>query len=387
MNYPAEPFDIIVKTFSGLEYVLKTELETIGAKDCTVINRGVKCTGGLKTLYEANYLCRTALRVLVPVAEFEVNSEDDLYHGIYRMNWPDHLSVGDTFAIEAVTSYSTLTHSKYIALKAKDAVADSFRNKYGKRPDVDTDNPVLRINIRVFRSQCSVSLDSSGDSLHKRGYRISTGPAPINEVLAAGMIMLTGWQGDTDFVDPMCGSGTIPIEAALIAKKIPPGYFRNSFGFEKWRGYDHKLFENIKTEAKKNIRPLPAAITGSDMSGRILSVARENVRNAGLERDIRLRVGFFADSKPPSQTGMLVMNPPYGERITSENTSRLYSEIGDTLKKRFSGYEAWILSADLEALKNVGLHPSRKIKLFNGQLECRFMKFDLYTGSKKQKET
>lgn len=385
LNYPAEPFEIIAKTFSGLEEVLKTELEEIGAEGCVVINRAVRCRGDVKILYRANYFCRTALRVLVPIADFEVGSEKDLYNGIYRMNWQEHISPGKTFAIEAVTSYSDLSHSKYVALKAKDAIADSFRARFGKRPDVDTADPDVRINIRIFRKQCSVSLDSSGESLFRRGYRVRTGPAPINEVLAAGMIKLTGWKGDTDFIDPMCGSGTIPIEAALIARNIPAGHFRNNFGFEKWNSFNSGLFSEIKEKAKEAIRPLDISITGSDMSGRIITVARENAASAGLDRDIRFRVGFFADSRPASGKGVLVMNPPYGERISAENTSKLYSEIGDTLKGRYAGYQAWILSADLEALKRVGLHPSRKIKLYNGQLECRFMRFDLYEGSKKQK--
>ncbi|MCD4734516.1 MAG: RNA methyltransferase, partial [Bacteroidales bacterium] len=341
--------------------------------------------GDLELVYKANYLCRTALRILVPVAEFKVENETDLYREIYKMGWEDYLTEKKTFAIEAVTSYSPITHSKYAALKAKDAIADRFRDNSGRRPSVDKDTPDVRINIRIFRNECTVSLDSSGESLHKRGYRKKTGPAPISEVLAAGLIQLTGWNKKSLFIDPMCGSGTIPIEAALYAKNIPAGYFRERFGFETWLTFDKKVWKEIKSEANSRIKDTIPAILASDISGRILAIAKENISNAGLSSSIRSKAGCFSDLKPYENEGVVVANPPYGERMKKEDMIKFYKEIGDALKMNFTGFDAWIITSDLVSFKFLGLRPSRKIKVYNGKLECRFFKFEMYKGSKRQK--
>ena len=297
-----------------------------------------------------------------------------------------YLTTEKTFSIDAFTSYSNLTHSRYTALKTKDAIADRFRKLRGRRPSVDTDDPDLRLNVRVFRDECNISLDSTGVSLHKRGYRRDTGPAPVNEVLAAGMVMLSGWDGQTPLIDPMCGSGTIPIEAAMYALGIPPGSLRNEFAFMRWNKFDKTLWEDVKKESSGKSAKRQPTILGNDMSGSMIAIARRNAMNAGLKNVIELKTGYFDSLKPPGEKGMLIMNPPYGERMHKSDIIRFYKEIGDTLKKNFTGHDAWILSADIDALRFVGLRPARKIQLYNGKLECRFAKFEIYEGSKKSKK-
>lgn len=374
----------IAKTFAGLEGVLAEELLDLGASKTKIINRGVQFEGNKELMYKANYSSRTALRILKPIATFKALNEDQLYNEILKIDWGEYLDVNRTFAIEGITSYSNITHSKYLALKTKDAIADRFREKTGKRPSVDTYNPDLRINVRIFKNESTVSLDSSGESLHKRGYRIATGLAPINEVLTAGMILLSGWDKKSNFIDPMCGSGTIPIEAALFALNIPPGFKRKRFGFEGWKDFDKDLWEKVKKEALEKRLEFNHQIIGSDRSGRIMKIAGENVNSAGLENIITLKTRFIDDLEPLKNGGIMIMNPPYGERMTTENITDLYKKIGDTLKKSFKGYSSWIISADMEALKFIGLRPSRKIKLFNGPLESRFCKFEIYEGSRKR---
>jgi putative N6-adenine-specific DNA methylase len=384
MENKADSFRMIAKTISGLEDVLAHELEELGAEQVRTVNRGAAFFGDKKLLYKANYCCRTALRILQPIAVFEAGNEQELYDGIGRIDWSEYLDVSGTFAVSGVTTYSNITHSKYLALKTKDAIADQFREKFGKRPNVKLDNPDLAINVRIFRNECTVSIDSSGDSLHKRGYRVATGPAPISEVLAAGMVLLSGWDGTTNFIDPMCGSGTIPIEAGLIACHIPPGSFREEYSFKHWNNFDLQLWEAVRSEAMaKHKNDIPGKIIGTDWSGRVLQTARENVRSAGLEQVIKLGVDFMHDTIPPEGGGIMITNPPYGERIKPHDIEKLYSEIGDSLKKNFSGYSAWVISSHKEAMKHVGLRPSRNLTVFNGQLECRLSCFEMYEGSKK----
>ncbi|MCB2221890.1 MAG: class I SAM-dependent RNA methyltransferase [Bacteroidetes bacterium] len=384
MENKADSFRMIAKTISGLEEVLARELEELGAKQVRTVNRGAAFFGDKKLLYKANYCCRTALRILQPIAVFEAANEQKLYDGIGRIDWSEYLDINGTFAVSGVTTYSNITHSKYLALKTKDAIADQFREKFGKRPNVKLDNPDLAINVRIFRDECTVSIDSSGDSLHKRGYRVATGPAPISEVLAAGMVLLSGWDGTTNFIDPMCGSGTIPIEAGLIACHIPPGSFREEYSFKHWNNYEPELWEEVRLDAEaKRKNEIPGKIIGSDWSGRVLQTARENVRSAGLEHVVKLGVDFIRDTIPPEGKGIMISNPPYGERIKPHDIEKLYSEIGDSLKKNFTGYSAWIISSHKEAMKHVGLRPSRNLTVFNGQLECRLACFEMYEGSKK----
>jgi putative N6-adenine-specific DNA methylase len=274
-------------------------------------------------------------------------------------------------------------HSHYVALKVKDAIADQFRDAYKRRPSVDLENPVLRINIHITEKNCTLSLDSSGASLHQRGYRASTGAAPINEVLAAGLILLSEWDKNFPFTDPMCGSATIPIEAGMIARNIPPGKYRDQFGFQKWKGFNRSLWERVKKEANAQIIADCPQIYASDISLRMIRASRENIRNTDLSSDILVRHMPMEEVKHGKGPGLVVINPPYGERLKQENIIQLYKYIGDNLKKNFTDHQAWVISADLEAIKFIGLRPSKRIKVFNGKLECRYMKFDLYEGSKK----
>jgi len=386
MDKQGNSFQMLAKSFAGFEEVLASELNQQGASEVKIVKRGVLFNGDKKLLYKANYLCRSAIRVLKPIKTFKALNEDELYAEVGKIDWLQYLGLDSTFSIDGITSYSNITHSKYLALKTKDAIVDQFRNKYGKRPNVNTENPDVSINVRLFKNEATISLDSSGESLHKRGYRIATGPAPMNEVLAASLVLLSGWDGKTNFIDPMCGSGTIPIEAALFARNIPSGYFREDYSFKKWNDFDPELWKQVVNEAKEQIREIDFQIVGSDWSGRILETAKENVNSAGLKDTVTLKMNFVDDSEPPKSPGVLVTNPPYGERIKIDDIKSLYKGIGDALKKDYSGYTAWIISSNLEALKFVGLRPSRNITVYSGKLECKFAKFDMYTGTKKQKD-
>ncbi len=374
---------MIAKTISGLEQILKEELDGIGALNSEVMNRSVSFEGDKACIYRANYLCRSALRILLPVHVFEINSQEDFYKEIKEFPWEDHLDEDSTLAVDAVISYTVFTNSQFVAQKTKDAIVDRFREKTGKRPSVDLDDPTLRINVHLFKNTCTVSLDSSGTSLHKRGYRKQTGIAPLNEVLAAGLVQLTGWDRKQALLDPMCGSGTILIEAAMLASGIPSGYFRNEYGFMKWKDFDSSLWEQVKSLAQGNIKhPEDLRITGFDKSVIMLKKAVENIGFAGLDRMIYVKQTAFEDSIPPSATGIIIMNPPYDERIQLEDSVAFYKMIGNVLKRKYTGYKAWVISSDLEAIKFVGLKPSKKFKIFNGPLECRFLGFDLYEGKK-----
>ena len=385
MNEQENTFQMIAKTLTGLEEVMAGELSNLGASQVKVVRRGVQFYGDQEVLYRANYLCRSALRIIKPIAVFKAINEDQLYKEVGKIDWTSMMGLHQTFAIDGITSYSNITHSKYLALKTKDAIVDQFRDKYGKRPNINRDNPDFAINIRLFRNEATISLDSSGESLHKRGYRVSTGPAPMNEVLAAGLVLLSGWDGSSAFVDPMCGSGTIPIEAALIAKNIPSGYFREDYSFKRSKDFDENLWEKVKKDATDNIKDTTHPIIGSDWSGRILTVAKENAESAGLLKTIKLETNFFNDLEKPADKGVIVMNPPYGERIKISDIARLYKDIGDTLKNNFEGYQAWIISSNPDAFKHIGLRLSRNITIFNGPLECKYARFEMYEGTKKNK--
>jgi putative N6-adenine-specific DNA methylase len=376
-------FNIVVKTVTGLEEVLAREISQTGAENIQVLNRAVTCTGSREVIYRINYFSRTALRVLVVIKTCRVRNEEELYQQVHHINWQPFIAPGQTIAVDAVTGNAALTHSHYAALKTKDAIVDQFRGKFGKRPSVNVENPDIRINLHLVGDECTISLDSSNESLHKRGYRMAQGEAPLSEVLAAGMILLTGWNGETTFYDPMCGSGTLICEAAMIAKIIPAGYFRRSFGFEKWNDFDKNLFEKIKTEGQKNIRPLACKIFGSDINLMALKSAKKNLASLGAEDEIKTWRKDFEESNPPDTSGFIITNPPYGERLQKDDLNAFYKKIGDTLKKNFSGWEAWLITSDAPALKSVGLRTSKKIILNNGPLECRFVKYEMYEGSKK----
>jgi putative N6-adenine-specific DNA methylase len=379
---PKQSLPLLAKTVFGLEPILARELEELGATDLEIRNRAVSFTGDTALLYRANYCCRTALRILKPIFSFTIASQDDLYAKIKEFSWETILDADSSLAIDAVISYTVFTNSQFVAQRSKDAIVDHLRDLTGKRPSVDLENPDVRINVHLFRDQCTVSLDSSGSSLHKRGYRQSTGIAPINEVLAAGLIRLSGWDTTTPLYDPMCGSGTLLIEGGMLAKNIPSGYFRDSFGFMKWKDFNVTLWTAIKTEADQRISTAKLSLFGSDRASKAILSATENLKYAGLWKDTKLVTGSFEDAVPPAAKGMIICNPPYDERIELEDAVAFYKMIGDVLKKNFSGYTAWFISSDLDSIKFIGLRPSRKIAVYNGQLECRFLRFDLYAGKK-----
>lgn len=381
----AEPLTFIVKTISGLEEVLAAEIVELGGANVQVLTRAVSFEGDKRMLYKANYCLRTAQRILMPIFSFQMADEDDLYNQVNSYPWENHLSLTKTLAVDAVASDSELTHTHYIALLTKDAIVDRFRTlNNGRRPSVDTENPHVRINMHIRGSICDVSIDSSGASLHKRGYRVSNAEAPMSEVLAAGLIMLTGWKCDSHFIDPMCGSGTLVIEAAMIANNFPAGMYRKEFGFMHWPDFDQELWNEVTKEALDKQTEFDYQIIGSDISPKNLASARSNVKSARLHKDIRLHVSPFAALQPPpGKAGLIIINPPYGERIRLHDIIGLYKSIGNTLKQEFAGYQAWVISSDQRALSFIGLRPSAKLPVFNGPLECRFEHFDLYRGSKR----
>jgi putative N6-adenine-specific DNA methylase len=386
MNEPPNDLKLLAKTFFGLEEVLEEELLKLGARDIVKHTRAVSFTGDIGFIYKCNLNLRTALRILVTIAEFEVRDEQSLYNQIKKIDWEQYMGVDETLAIDCVLNTRLFTHSQYISQKTKDAIADQFREKYVKRPSVDLENPTLRLNIHIYETKCTVSIDSSGESLHKRGYRDKTNLAPINEVLAAGLVLLSGWDKRRNFIDPMCGSGTLLIEAALIAANIPPGYYRLNFGFMHWRrflAFDETLWQTIYDSAISRIITDTPKLYGGELSHNVARIAKENVKLAKVEDMVNIREGDIKDFEAPEGGGVVIVNPPYGERMHKDNLDELYKSIGDTFKKRFAGYTCWIISSNQDALKNVGLRPSRKIPIYNGQLECRFMKYEMYSGTKR----
>ena len=380
-------FKMVATTIFGLEEVLANELKNLGAQQVEIGVRNVSYVGDKGFMYKANIALRTAIRILKPIKVFKVFDEDDLYKKLQQINWERVLTVENTFAIGAVVnSKNFTTNSHYIALKSKDAVADYFRNKYSKRPNVDVKHPDIKLHIHILNDVCTVSLDSSGDSLHKRGYRSATNIAPINEVLAAGLVLLSGYTGDSNFIDPMCGSGTILIEAAMVAGNIPANINRKEFGFEKWPDYDEELFFKIQDSLLKKIRSIPCKIMGFDKAPSAIVKATENIKNANLEDFIGVHhVNFFNSTKEVFGKTTILFNPPYGERLEI-NTQEFYKSIGDTLKHGYPDSTVWFITSDFEALKFVGLRPSRKIPLKNGDLDCKFVRYDMYEGSKKAKK-
>ncbi len=377
---------MIAKTMAGLEDVLAEELIGLGANNLEIGKRMVSFEGDLALMYKANIQCRTALRILRPVYEFKAKTTDDIYKKVKAMNWFEHLTEDSTFAIDAITFSDYFTHSKFVAYRVKDAIADYFMQRTEKRPSVNVENPDLLINFHVAHDKCTLSFDSSGESLHKRGYRVAQTEAPLNEVLAAGMILKTGWRGGSDFIDPMCGSGTLLIEAAMIAMNVPPGIYRQNFAFEKWKNFNADLFETIYNDDSGE-REFKHKIYGSDISSEAIAIAAKNVKNAGLEKCIDLKVMPFENyTEAPSENAILVTNPPYGERIKPEDLFGLYENIGERLKHVFMGYSAWILSYKKECFDKIGLKPSKKIQLVNGSLQCEYRKYDIFAGKKYPKK-
>ncbi len=380
----ANNFRMIAKTLYGFETILAKELLDLGAMDIKEGNRMVSFVGDLGFMYKANLCLRTAIKILKPYESFKANNEQELYDNIKRLPWEKFLAEDGSLAIDSAVHSEIFTHSQYVALKTKDAIVDRFREKFGKRPDVDLDFPDLRINIHIENNFCNVSFDSSGDSLHKRGYRSATNIAPINEVLAAGMLLMSGWDGQCDFLDPMCGSGTIPIEAAMIACNIPPNLNRKEFAFEKWSDWDEDLYEKIEESALKKVRDFHFKIKGYDKAPSAVMKAKENVKNANLSDFIEIQQKSFFESVKENEGYLhMLFNPPYGERLEID-IEEFYGKIGDTLKQSYPGTHAWFIATNFDAIKSVGLRASRKIKLFNGPLEGRLLKYVLYEGSKKR---
>ncbi len=374
---------MVAKTLFGFEPILAKELRALGAMDIKEGTRNVRFSGDKGFMYKANLCLRTAIKVLKPFKSFKITSEEDLYREVNNIAWEEFMEFTDTLAIDATVHSEKFTHSKYIAQKTKDAIVDRFREKFGQRPDVDLDFPTLRINVHIENEYCNLSLDSSGQSLHKRGYKTATNIAPINEVLAAGLLLLSGWEGQCDFLDPMCGSGTILIEAAMIASNIPPNLNRKEFAFEKWKDWDVDLFEQIEASVLRKVKDFHFTIIGYDTAPSAIMKATDNIENANLSEFIKVRQqDFFESEKERERHLHMVFNPPYGERLDIDMPV-FYKRIGDTLKQNYPGTEAWFITSNLEAIKHVGLRPSRKIKLFNGALESKFLKYEVYEGTKK----
>lgn len=381
----AENFNMVAKTLYGFEELLEKELTQLGAMHVKKGVRVVEFVGDQGFMYKANLALRTAIKILKPIKTFRVNNEKDLYDNIKNMPWENYLKPTGSLAVDATIHSDLFTHSLFIAQKTKDAIVDRFRDNTGQRPNVDLKFPDLKINVRIDRKECTISLDSSGESLHKRGYKLATNIAPINEVLAAGLIMLSGWDGQSDFMDPMCGSGTIPIEAAMIACNIPPNLMRKEFAFERWQDWDVDLFEKIEESLLKKTRDFHHQIIGYDKAPSAVRKAQENVANAQLDDFITIKhEDFFKTQKGGQEKLHMVFNPPYGERLDID-MEKLYSDIGDTLKQNYPGTDAWFITSNLDALKHVGLRPSRKIQLYNAKLESRLVKYVMYEGSKKGK--
>ncbi|MCA9267307.1 MAG: hypothetical protein KDA41_02500, partial [Planctomycetales bacterium] len=383
-----EKFTLHAKTLFGLEDALAEELRMLGAENVETGVRLVAFTGDQRLLYRANACCRTAIRILKPIASFAADSEQAFYQGVQRIDWAALLDAGSTLWIDPLVHSSFTTHSRFAAQLAKDAIVDQFRQRFGRRPSVDRDQPDLRIALHLAHNQATIYLDSSGESLHMRGYRQRSGEAPLNETLAAGVLRLIGWDRASPLVDPMCGSGTLLIEAAMAARNIAPVLLGRDYAFARWKDYDRALFQEVYAEAAAAQRgPLDFPLVGGDIDPRVLQIARENARCARVADDIRWEEASFECAEAPAAGATLVTNPPYDERLKVDRIASLYGRLGDALKQRFAGCTAWVLSGNLAAAKQIGLRPTAKIKLFNGAIECRLLRFDLYAGSRRRPDS
>jgi putative N6-adenine-specific DNA methylase len=367
-------------TLAGLEEVLAQELIEIGADEVQIGRRSVYFSGDLKMLYKANYCLRTALRILVQIDSYKIYSVGDLYQRAKNFKWEDLFGCDQTFAVQSTVFSDLFDNSMYASLKLKDAIVDRFRYKFDKRPNVDPKNPDVLINLHISAEFCTISLDSSGESLHKRGYRVGQNEAPMSEVLAAGLLRLSDWDRKSGLIDPMCGSGTIAIEAALLANGIYPGSIRKNFGFKNWRSFDPELFKWVEDEVQP-VAQTPVKISASDISRRNVDIASKNAGEAGVTSFIDFKVSDFKLLEPVSEKPFLLFNPPYGERMTPDDTN-FYGMIGERLKHHYTNATVWMISTP-QCLKSIGLRPSRKIPILNGSLECSFRKYELYSGSKK----
>lgn len=378
-----QEYNMIAKTFMGLENVLAEELIALGANNVQIGRRMVSFSGDKELMYRANFQLHTAIRILKPIATFKARSAEDMYEEVKKIDWSQYIEKGKTFSVDSVVYSDEFRNSRFVTYKVKDAIVDQFREKTGDRPNVSVTNPDIRLHIHIAEDEASLSLDSSGESLHRRGYRQESVEAPLNEVLAAGMILMTGWKGETDFIDPMCGSGTLLVEAALIARNISPGVFRKEFAFEKWPDFDADLFDMIYNDDSQE-KEFNHHIYGYDINIKAVNTARLNVRAAGLTKDITVEEQDFKDFTKPEQKSIMITNPPYGERISTPNLLDTYKMIGERLKHAFGGNDAWILSYREECFDQIGLKPSIKIPVFNGSLECEFRKYAMFEGKMKE---
>lgn len=376
---------MVAKTLFGFEEILAAELRALGAQNVTQGVRMVSFDGDKGFMYKANLSLRTALKILKPIKTFTVYNEESLYNGVKSIDWSEIFLANQTFAIDSTVNSEAFNNSLFVILKSKDAIVDQFREEFDKRPSIDKDHPDIRVHVHIQKEVCTVSLDTSGDSLHHRGYRTATNIAPINEVLAAGILLHSGWRGQTNFLDPMCGSGTLLVEAAMIACNIPPNINRREFAFEKWRDWDEDLFDKIEESLLNKIKDFPYQILGYDKAPSAIRKSINNIRNANLEEYITVEQKDFFNSEKTIQGPLhMVFNPPYGERLDID-LERFYREIGDTLKQSYPQTEAWFITGNMDALKFVGLKTTRRIKLFNGKIESRLVRYDIYEGSKKAK--
>lgn len=379
-------FKMIAKTFFGLEEVLKAEIESLGAKNVEIQNRAVTYEGDLELLYRSNLELRTALRILVPIKSERVLNEKQLYATVSKIDWSKYFNVKSSILIDSVVNSPNFNHSKFVALLTKDAIVDQFRRETGMRPRVERDRPDFVINVHIFDEQFTISMDSSAESLHMRGYRQDTNEAPLNEVMAAGLVKLSGWDGKTNFVDALCGSGTILIEAARHAFNIHPQRSRTYFGFKNWKNFDYKLYEKIMEDLKSKEKVTDIKILGSEISAQTSQLAKKNIRWAGLDGKIEIRPRAFQKLTPPPAPGFLISNPPYDERLKEADIEYLYEELGEKLFHEFKGYQAWLISSNREALKNVSLKTSKRIKLMNGPLEAFYYGYDIHEQAQVQDE-
>lgn len=372
-------FELIAKTFMGLESILAREIIELGAKDVQIGRRMVSFKGDKEIMYKANFQLRTAIRILKPILHFKASSAEDVYNEIKNIEWENIIENGKTFSVDSVVYSDDFTNSRFVTYKVKDSIVDYFREKTGTRPNISVTNPDIVLHIHISDSDATLSLDSSGESLHRRGYRQESVEAPLNEVLAAGMIMMSGWKAETDFIDPMCGSGTLLIEAALIACNMAPGIFRKGYAFEKWQDFDAELFETIYNDDSRE-KDFEHHIYGYDIDMKAVNTANLNIKAAGLSKYITVKHQDFKDFKQPTNKAIIITNPPYGERISTPDLLGTYKMIGERLKHAFSGNEAWILSYREECLQQIGLKPSIKVPLYNGSLECEFRKYQMFDG-------
>lgn len=386
-----DSFRMVASTLFGLETLTATELAELGAQEISQHNRAVSFSGNLSLLYAANFSLRTALRIYIPLVEFDVQDEHTFYHRIKSIQWERLLDARDTLAIDTTLNTPLFSHTLYISQKTKDAIVDRFREKTGQRPSVDLEHPTLRLHVHIFGNKCSLSLDSSGESLHKRGYRDQTNKAPINEVLAAGLVILSGWDKKSTFVDAMCGSGTIAIEAAMLAANIPPGMYRNGFAAMRWKKvlpFNQTIWDTVREKCMLQINYPEVPIIGLEVSPHVTRKARENVKRAKTDALVHITHADFLQIEAPVPVGdtpTLIMNPPYGERMDQdEDIFSLYRQIGDTWKQQYKGYTCWMISSNPEAIKHIGLKAERRIPLYNGQLECRFLRFSIYEGTRRK---